>query len=118
MEHRWSIRIPVQGCVTLALPPWGELQANICDISLGGLAITGLHRLIPMNTVASLSFTLECGGRVCYFRPHAQVAYCDNTRIGFLFMEPENETLHVLRDMLNSPTSKLSASIVGQPCAA
>ena len=118
MEHRWSIRKPIQGCVTLALPPWDKVQANICDISIGGLAITSQHRLIPINTVATLSFSLERDGRVSYHRLHAQVAHCENTRIGFLFMEPGDETLHALRDMLYSPASKLMASIAGQPCAA
>jgi len=117
MEHRWSIRKPMQGSVALALPLWGKAQANICDISIGGLAITGLHRLIPINTVATLSFSLERDGRVSYHRLHAQVAHCENTRIGFLFMEPGDETLHALRDMLYSPASKLAASIAGQPCA-
>ncbi len=118
MEHRWSIRTPIQGCVMLALPPWDKIRANICDISLGGLAITNLHRLIPINSMATLSFSLERGGRVSHHRLMAQVAHCEDTRIGFLFMEPGNETLHVLRDMLYSPASKLSASIAGQPCAA
>ena len=118
MEHRWSSRKTIQGCVTIALPPWDKIQANICDISLGGLAITSLHRLIPINTVATLSFSLECDGRVSYHRLHAQVAHCEDTRIGFLFLEPGYETLHVLREMLYSPASKLSASIAGQSCAA
>jgi hypothetical protein len=115
MEHRWSFRKPIQGSVTLTLPPWDKLQANISDISLGGLAITGLHQLIPINTIATLSFALERDGRVSYFRLHAQVAYCENERIGFLFIEPESETFHELRDMLYPPTRKLSASIAGQP---
>jgi len=118
MEHRWSSRKTIQGCVTIALPPWDKIQANICDISLGGLAITSLYRLIPINTVATLSFSLECDGRVSYHRLHAQVAHCEDTRIGFLFLEPGNETLHVLREMLYSPVSKLSDSIAGQPYAA
>jgi len=118
MEHRWSIRKPIQGCVALALPLREKLQANISDISLGGLAITGAHRLIPINTVVSLSFALERDGHVSYHHLHAQVAYCENSRTGFLFMEPEDETLHDLRDMLYSPASKLSATIAGQPCAA
>lgn len=118
MEHRWSSRKKIQGRVTLALPLWGKIQANICDISLGGLAITGLHRLIPTNTLVTLSFSLESDGRVSYHRLHAQVAHCEDTRIGFLFLEPGNETLHVLREMLYSPVSKLSDSIAGQPYAA
>jgi len=118
MEHRWSIRKPIQGCVTLALPPWDKIQADICDISLGGLAVTSPHRLIPINTVATLSFALERDGCMSYHRLHAQVAHCENTRIGFLFMEPGSEALHALRDMLYSPSSKLAASIAGQPYAA
>ena len=118
MEHRWSLRKPVQGTVTLALPPWDKVQADICDISLGGLAITRLHRTIPVNTVAMLSFSLERDGRVSYLRLPAQVAHCDNARIGFLFTEPGRETLHVLRDMLYPPAIKLSDSIAGQPYAA
>lgn len=118
MEHRWSSRKSIQGRVTLSLPLWDKMQANICDISLGGLAITGLHRLIPTNTLVTLSFSLECDGRVSYHRLHAQVAHCENSRIGFLFLEPGNETLHVLREMLYSPASNLSASIAGQSCAA
>jgi len=118
MEHRWSSRKSIQGRVTLALPLWDKMQANICDISLGGLAITGLHRLIPTNTLVTLSFSLECDGHVSYHRLHAQVAHCEDTRIGFLFLEPGNETLHVLREMLYSPVSKLSDSIAGQPYAA
>jgi hypothetical protein len=115
MEHRWSIRKPIQDCVTLAFPPWKELQANISDISLGGLAITGLHQLIPINTVVTLSFALERDGRASYYRLRAQVAYCESERIGFLFMEPEDVTLHELREMLYSPTSKLLAAVEGQP---
>jgi hypothetical protein len=118
MEHRWSSRKTIQGCVTIALPLWDKIQANICDISLGGLAITGLHRLIPTNTLVTLSFSLECDGRVSYHRLHAQVAHCEDARIGFLFLEPGNETLHALREMLYTPVSKLSDSIAGQPYAA
>jgi len=68
--------------------------------------------------LVTLSFSLECDGRVSYHRLHAQVAHCEDTRIGFLFLEPGNETLHVLREMLYSPVSKLSDSIAGQPYAA
>lgn len=118
MEHRWSSRKTIQGRVTLALPLSDKIQANIYDISLGGLAITGLHRLIPSNTLVTLSFSLECDGRVSYHRLHAQVAHCETTRIGFLFLEPGNETLHVLREVLYSPASNLSVSIAGQSCAA
>lgn len=118
MEHRWSSRKPIQGRVTLALPPWDKIQANISDISLGGLAVTNLHRLIPINTMVTLSFSLERDGHVSHHRLNAQVAHCENTRIGFLFMEPGDETLRVLRDMLYSPASTLSASIAGQACAA
>ena len=118
MEHRWSMRKPIHGAVTLALPPWDKIEADICDISLGGLAIASLHRTIPVNTVATLSFSLERDGCMSYHRLHAQVAYCEDTRIGFLFMEPGNETLHALRETLYSPASKLAASIAGQPYAA
>jgi PilZ domain len=118
MEHRWSIRKSIQGSVTLTLPPWDKLQADICDISLGGLAITCPYRAIPVNTVATLSFTLERDGRVSHHRLPAQVAHCGNTRIGFLFTEPGRETLHALRDMLYQPATKLSASIAGRFCAA
>jgi len=115
MEHRWSIRKPIQGSVTLTLSPWDKLQANFSDISLGGLAITGLHKLIPINTVVTLSFALERDGRVSYYHLRAQVAYCEYERIGLLFLDTEDETIHELRDMLYSPASKLSASIAGQP---
>jgi hypothetical protein len=118
MEHRWSIRKPVQGSVTLALPLWEKLQADICDVSLGGLAITSRHGPIPVNTAAMLSFSLERDGCVSHHRLPALVAHSDNTRTGFLFTEPGRETLQVLRDMLYQPAGKLSASIAGQPCAA
>jgi hypothetical protein len=118
MEHRWSIRKSLQGSITLALPPWDKVQADICDISLGGLAVINPQRPIAINTVATLSFLLECDGRVSYHRLTAQVAHSDTTRTGFLFMEPGNETLRVLREMLYSPASNLSASTAGQPCAA
>ena len=118
MEHRWSMRKPIHGAVTLALPPWDKIEADICDISLGGLAIASPHRTIPVNTVATLSFSLERDGRVSHHRLPAQVAHCDNTRIGFLFTEPGSETLHALRDMLYPPVIKLSDSIAGQPYAA
>lgn len=118
MEHRWSLRKPVQASITLALPPWEKLQANICDISLGGLAITRPHSPIPVNTLATLSFSLERDDRVSYHRLHAQVVYSDDTHVGFLFMEPGREDLHTLREMLYPPTGKLSALIAGQPSAA
>lgn len=116
MEHRWSIRKPMQGCVTLALPMRDKVQASISDISIGGLAITSQHELVHVNAVATLSFSLECDGHVSYHRLHAQVAHCDNSHIGFLFMEPDEEALHALRNALYSPASRLMASITGQPC--
>ena len=118
MEHRWSLRKPMQASVTLALPSWEKLQADICDISLGGLAITRPHYPIPVNTLATLSFSLERDGRVSYHRLLAQVVYNSDTRIGFLFMDPGREALHVLRETLYPPVSKLSAIIAGQPSAA
>jgi hypothetical protein len=119
MEHRWSIRKPMQASVTLALPTWEKLQANICDISLGGLAITRpQHPVIPVKTLATLSFSLEQGGQVSYHRLSAQVVYSGNSRIGFLFMEPGREALHALRETLYPPASKLSELIAGQPNAA
>jgi hypothetical protein len=116
MEHRWSIRKSIQGCVTITSPPWDKLEANICDISLGGLAITGLPQLIPINSVVTLSFALEFDGCVSYYRLHAQVAYCERARIGFLFIEPEGDVAHALKDILYSPRRNLSAAIHGQPC--
>jgi hypothetical protein len=118
MEHRWSIRKSIHGSVSLALPPWDKIQADIRDISLGGLAVTSPQRPIAVNTVATLSFLLECDGRVSHHRLTAQVAHSDTARTGFLFMEPGTETLRVLREMLYSPASDLSASIAGQPRAA
>jgi len=118
MEHRWSIRKPVQASVMLALPSWDKLQANICDISLGGLAITRPHHPIPVNALATLSFSLERDGHVSYHRLPAQVVYSGNTRVGFLFMEPGREALHALREMLYPPAGKLSDLIAGQSNAA
>lgn len=118
MEHRWSLRKPIEGCVRLALPPWDKIQADIHDISLGGLSIPGLYPSIPINTVATLAFSLELDGCVSYHRLHAQVVHCGNARIGFLFTEPGDETLHMLRDILYAPASKLAASIAGESCAA
>jgi len=118
MEHRWSLRKPMHASITLALPRWEKLQANICDISLGGLAITCPHCPIPVNTPATLEFSLERDDRVSYHRLLAQVVYSGNARIGFLFMDPGREDLHALREMLYPPTGKLSAVIAGQPTAA
>jgi len=118
MEHRWSSRKSIQGSVMLALPPWDKLRADIHDISLGGLAVKSPAQLIAVNTVATLSFLLERDGRVSHHRLSAQVAHSDPMRTGFLFLEPGNETLHVLREMLYSPANNLSASIAGQPCVA
>jgi len=118
MEHRWSVRKPFRSTVTLVLPPWGRVQAEISDISLGGLAITSPHHAVPVNTMTILSFSLERDGRTSYHRLPAQVAHCDDTRIGFLFTEPGSETLHVLRDMLYPPAIKLSDAIAGQSVAA
>ena len=118
MEHRWSIRKPMQASVTLALPKWGKLQANICDISLGGLAITRPQYPIPVNSLATLSFSLEQDGRVSYHRLSGQVVYSGNARIGFLFMEPGRDALLALREALYPPSRKLSEMIAGQPNAA
>jgi hypothetical protein len=118
MEHRWSIRKPIHGGITFTLSPWDKVQTNICNVSLGGLATTNQQRLIPVNTIATLSFSLEYDGCVSYHHLHAQVAHCDAACIGFLFVEPGDETLHVLRDMLYSPASRLAASIAGQSFAA
>jgi len=118
MEHRWSIRKSIQASVTLALPTWEKLQTNICDISLGGLAITCPHYPIPVNALVTLSFSLERDGRVSYHRLPAQVMYCGNTRVGFLFMESGRETLQALRETLYPPATKLSELIAGQSNAA
>ena len=118
MEHRWSIRKPLQASVTLALPTWEKLQANICDISLGGLAVTRPQNPIPVNALATLSFSLEQDGRVSYHRLSGQVVYSGNTRVGFLFLDPGREALLALREALYPPTRKLSELIAGQPNAA
>jgi hypothetical protein len=118
MEHRWSSRKSLQGSITLTLPPWGKVQADICDISLGGLAVTSPQLPIAINTVATLSFLLECDGRVSHHRLTAQVAHSDSARTGFLFMEPGNETLRALREILYSPASNLSAGTASQTCTA
>lgn len=118
MEHRWSLRKSIQGSVTLALPPWDKIQADICNISLGGLAVKSTQCLIPVNTMATLSFSLERDGCMSHHRLSAQVAHSDNLRTGFLFMEPEGETVRVLRDMLYQPERVLLASIAGHPRAA
>lgn len=118
MEHRWSLRKPMQASITLALPTWEKLQANICDISLGGLAITRPRCPIPVNTLATLSFSLNCDGVLSYHRLSAQVVYNGNNRIGFLFLEPGREALHTLRETLYPTTRKLSDLIAGQPNAA
>lgn len=117
MEHRWSLRKSIEGPVTLTLPLWDKFQADICDISLGGLAVTSARRM-PINSLATLSFSLELDGRVSHHRLSAQVAHSNNRCTGFLFMEPEGETVQVLRDMLYQPQIVLLASIAGQPRAA
>jgi hypothetical protein len=87
-------------------------------MSLGGLAVKSTPSLIPVNTVVTLSFSLERDGCVSHHRLSALVAHSDHQRTGFLFMEPEADTLRVLRDMLYQPESVLLASITGQPRAA
>jgi len=118
MEHRWSTRKSLHGPITLTLSARGKVQADICDISLGGLAVTSPQPPIAINSVATLSFLLECDGRVSHHRLTAQVAHSDSARTGFLFMEPGNETLRALREILYSPANNLSAGTASQTCTA
>ena len=93
MEHRWSIRKPMQAPITLALPTWEKLQTTICDVSLGGLSVLRPQRTIPANSLVKLSFSLDQGDRISCYRLLAQVVYSDESRVGLLFLEPGRETL-------------------------
>ncbi len=58
MEHRWTMRKPVHGHVTLRYPPLGLQQAEIEDISLGGLFVnTEPTAGLDINTRVELSFS-------------------------------------------------------------
>ena len=113
MEHRWSVRKSIQGSVAFGLPTLEKIHTALFDISLGGLAVASPRQLIEVNTVVTLAVELESNGLVSHHRLHAQVAYSDATRTGFLFIEPGNETWEVLRDMLYSPNHKFPGNTPG-----
>lgn len=118
MEHRWSSRKKIQGTVAFELSPREKYQAELCDISLGGLSVISPVMPIDVNTVVTLAFHLENNDRVSHHRMPAQVAYSDATRTGFLFMQPGTETWQVLREMLYQPEGNTSATTAGHPRAA
>lgn len=99
MEHRWSIRKPMYGSVTLTIPPWHKAEAAIEDVSVGGMGIAAGPLHIPLNTVVMLSFTLDNDGCVSHHRLPAQVVHSEGTRTGLLFIDPTRETLHALRGL-------------------
>jgi len=97
MEHRWSIRTPMQGNVMLTIPPWRKVRASLCDISVGGISVLAEHLDLPANAIVTLAFSLENAGEVSHHRLPGQVVYCGERRTGLVFINPANETLRILR---------------------
>jgi hypothetical protein len=89
----------MRGDVVLTIPPWRKVRAGLRDISVGGISVFADHLELPVNTIVTLAFSLKNGGQVSHHRLPGQVVYCDERRIGLVFVNPANETLHALRDL-------------------
>jgi len=89
----------MQGDVVLTIPSLRKVHASLRDISVGGIRVLADHLDLPINTVVTLAFSLENAGQVSHHRLPGQVVHCDARHAGLLFVNPANETLHVLRHL-------------------
>lgn len=97
MEHRWSMRKPMQGNVVLSIPPWRKVRTSLRDISVGGVSVFADRLELPVNTIVTLAISLIGDGQVSHHRLRGQVVHCNARRTGLVFVNPADETLQVLR---------------------
>ena len=108
MEHRWSIRAPIQADVVLSIAPWKKVHATVLDISIGGISVVAEQLELPANAIVTLAFSLEHAGQTSHHRLPGQVVYCSERRAGLVFINPANETVRALRDLADAAKNGLT----------
>jgi hypothetical protein len=104
MEHRWSPRRNVQGVVVVEMPGCKPQVVTLGNLSVGGVAVSGAGLRLPTDALVTVSFSVESARDVSHHRVLAQVVYCKEHRAGLLFVEPEHDTLNVVRDLVTRET--------------
>ena len=111
MEHRWSMRKLVDGHVTLSYPPLGILNANIRDLSLGGLFVHTHSAVLNINTPVELLFVSSDDDAQKIYHVEALVVRKTDEGAGLMFHKFNNATFRILNFFLLS--DNLSNKTVG-----
>jgi hypothetical protein len=99
MEHRWSVRWKVGGQVTVESLA-GQVAANMCDISVGGVFVDIPGSLLRPNSRVSLGFTLPHGEDLSHHRLHAMVVRTTERGVALMYVDNAPETMRNLREAL------------------
>jgi hypothetical protein len=100
LEHRWSLRKPVSGSAVVECARTGRIDAQLRDISLGGLLVDTGAATLPLKTRVSVGFHLVADDPYSWYRMNAIVVRNGHAGTAMIFLDCEGETFRALRASL------------------
>jgi hypothetical protein len=119
LEHRWSVRKPVNGGAVVECARTGRIDATLRDISLGGVRVDTGHVALPIKTRVSIGFHLIADDPYSWYRMSAVVVRNGDSGTAMIFLDCEGETFRALRAALydrslpRSPLTTETLSLAG-----
>ena len=99
LEHRWSIRKPVNLEAVMFYRPVGLMNAKIHDLSLEGLCLDTGRVVLPPNAPVELTFALN-DGRLRLYQMDAVVIHRYKERHGLMFRSFKLDAFQAIHGML------------------
>ena len=101
MEHRWSLRTPVELDVDLIYESVDEMACKTRDIGLGGVFIEGDSQVMPpKNANVELNFILNSDEGSIKHKIKARVVRTSDDGIGLMFRDFDVGAFRSLQEVL------------------
>jgi len=100
MEHRWSLRTPIELDVDLNCEGLGQLGCRTRDIGLGGVFLEGSADFPPKNANVELTFNLDSSEGTTRHKIKARVVRIADDGIGLMFRDFDVGAFRSLQEVL------------------
>ncbi|MBI3898927.1 MAG: PilZ domain-containing protein [Gammaproteobacteria bacterium] len=92
MEHRYNVRIPVAGDISIYFQPMGWLSGEVLDMSAGGACVVLNVNTVPVNAPISVTLRFAHSGMSEWLQLRAMVVRAQNNVIGIMYLESDDYT--------------------------
>lgn len=101
MEHRWSLRSPVDVDVVIYHHQLGKMRGRSRNICLEGMFVEMEAEKPPRNALVDLVVGLRVGSQNILYRLRALVIHVTERGVGFMFRDFDINFFRYLQRMLN-----------------